>query len=238
MLKLAGKTVRYGRVTALDGVTLRIADGARVAVTGPNGAGKTTLLKALAAAARVSGARRPAVAVVPQDIPATLALTVREFVMLGRTAHLSPWRAPSRDDTAAVDAALAATDTAALAARRLNAVSGGERQRLALALALATEAPCLLLDEPAAHLDFRRRDDLFDLLARTGKTVVAVVHDLPFDTAFFTRVILLSGGRIVADGAPDAVLTAANVSAAYGTPAAIVMQRTARRAVANASVRL
>ena len=221
MRELVEKTVRYGQVVALDGVSVRIAPGERVAVAGPNGAGKTTLLKAL---------RGDDTAVVPQTIPADLPLRARDFVMLGRTANLSPWRAPSRADEEAVDRALAATDTTTLAGRRMDAVSGGERQRLALALALATEAPCLLLDEPTAHLDFRRRDELFALLARLGRTVVVAIHELPFDTDFFTRVILMSAGRIVADGAPDDVLTEANVSAAYGVPVSLVSLRTARLA--------
>ena len=221
MRELVEKTVRYGQVVALDGVSVRIAPGERVAVAGPNGAGKTTLLKAL---------RGDDTAVVPQTIPADLPLRARDFVMLGRTANLSPWRAPSRADEEAVDRALAATDATTLAGRRMDAVSGGERQRLALALALATEAPCLLLDEPTAHLDFRRRDELFALLARLGRTVVMAIHELPFDTDFFTRVILMSAGRIVADGAPDDVLTEANVSAAYGVPVSLVSLRTARLA--------
>lgn len=223
MRELTDMTVRYGKIVALDNISVRIADGERVAVAGPNGAGKTTLLKAL------GGSRSCAtVAVVPQTIPADLPLRARDFVMLGRTARLSPWRAPSRADEAAVDRALAAVDAAALAGRRMDAVSGGERQRLALAMALATEAPCLLLDEPAAHLDFRRRDELFALLSRLGKTVVMAIHELPFDTDFFTRVILMSAGRIVADGAPDDVLTAANVSAAYGVPVSVIARRTAK----------
>ena len=219
MRELVDKTVRYGQVVALDGVSVRIAPGERVAVVGPNGAGKTTLLKAL---------RGDDTAVVPQTIPADLPLRARDFVMLGRTANLSPWRAPSRADEEAVDRALAATDTTPLAGRRMDAISGGERQRLALALALATEAPSLLLDEPTAHLDFRRRDELFALLARLGRTVVMAIHELPFDTDFFTRIILMSAGRIVADGAPDDALTEANLTTAYGVPVSVVSRLSAR----------
>ncbi|MBQ6338176.1 MAG: ABC transporter ATP-binding protein [Kiritimatiellae bacterium] len=221
MRELVDKTVRFGPVVALDGVSVRIADGERVAVVGPNGAGKTTLLKALCG---------DGTAVVPQTIPADLSMRARDFVMLGRTANLSPWRAPARADEEAVDRALAAVDATALAARRMDAVSGGERQRLALAMALATEAPCLLLDEPAAHLDFRRRDELFALLARLGRTVVMAIHELPFDADFFSRVILMSAGRIVADGAPDDVLTETNVSVAYGVPVSVVSRRAAQLA--------
>ena len=226
MREIVEKTVRYGSIVALDGVSLRIADGERVAVAGPNGAGKTTLLKALCDNAAETAALH-SVAIVPQTIPTDLPMRARDFVMLGRTANLSPWRAPSRTDEEAVDRALAAVDATALAGRRMDAVSGGERQRLALAMALATEASCLLLDEPAAHLDFRRRDELFALLLRLGKTVVMAIHELPFDTGFFTRVVLMSAGRIVADGAPDEVLTEANISAAYGVPVKVVSRRAA-----------
>ena len=218
MRELEGRTVRYGTVVALDNVSVRISDGERVAVVGPNGAGKTTLLKAL---------RGADAAVVPQTIPADLAMRARDFVMLGRTPRLSPWRAPARADAAAVDRALAAVDATPLAGRRMDAVSGGERQRLAVALALATEAPCLLLDEPAAHLDFRWRDELFALLKRLDKTILMALHELPFDTDFFTRVILMAEGRIVADGTPDDVLTEKNLARAYGVPVRIVSRRTA-----------
>lgn len=226
MRELLDVTVRYGNIVALDNVSVRIADGERVAVVGPNGAGKTTLLKALGNNA-AGTAPLHNVAVVPQTLPADLHLVARDFVMLGRTAHLSAWRAPSRADEDAVDRALAAVDATDLAGRRMDAVSGGERQRLALALALATEAPCLLLDEPVAHLDFRRRDELFALLARLGKTILMALHELPFDTDFFTRVILMSAGRIVADGTPDEVLTEANLTAAYGVPVSVASRRSA-----------
>ena len=226
MRELLDVTVRYGNIVALDNVSVRIADGERVAVVGPNGAGKTTLLKALGNNA-AGTAPLHNVAVVPQTLPADLHLVARDFVMLGRTAHLSAWRAPSRADEDAVDRALAAVDATDLAGRRMDAVSGGERQRLALALALATEAPCLLLDEPVAHLDFRRRDELFALLARLGKTILMALHELPFGTDFFTRVILMSAGRIVADGTPDEVLTEANLTAAYGVPVSVASRRSA-----------
>ena len=209
MPEIRNRTVRYGQVVALDDVTFAVNPGDRVAVVGPNGSGKTTLLRALAG---------PGTAVVPQNVPADLALRCREFVMLGRTKHLSAWHAPSLADEEAVDRALSAVDATDLAARRMDAISGGERQRLAIALALATEAPVLLLDEPAAHLDFRRRDELMSLLARLDRTVVMATHELPFDTEFFTRAVLLSHGRIVAEGRPEAVLTPNRISATWGVP--------------------
>ena len=224
MPEIRNRTVRYGQVVALDDVTFAVRPGEHVAVIGPNGSGKTTLLRALAG---------PDTAVVPQSVPTDLALRCRDFVMLGRTAHLSAWRAPSRADEEAVDRALTAVDAADLAARRVDAISGGERQRLAIALALATEAPVLLLDEPAAHLDFRRRDELMALLARLDRTVVMTTHELPFDTDFFTRAVLLAHGRIVAEGRPEDVLTADRIAAAWGVPVELRTVRAAHRLVVS-----
>ena len=206
MLEISDRTVRYGGVTALDGVSLRIADGERVAVCGPNGAGKSTLLRELCG---------PDAVFVPQQTPEDLALTARDFVMLGRTARLSPWRRPAMSDREAVDRAFASVGAAHLADRRLDAVSGGERRRLAVALALASGASHLLLDEPCAQLDFVQRRSLYALLAGLGRTVVATVHELPFGETCFTLVVLMSRGRIVADGAPADVLTPANLSSAW-----------------------
>ncbi len=218
MLEIVNRTVRYGSVVALDDVTFAVKPGERVAVVGPNGSGKTTLLRELAGTGT---------AVVPQNVPVDLALGCRDFVMLGRTAHLSAWRAPAKADEEAVDRALAAVDAVGLAKRRMDAISGGERQRLAIALALATEAEVLLLDEPVAHLDFRRRDELMALLARLDRTVVMTTHELPFDTDFFTRAVLLAGGRVVAEGRPEEVLTAERISDAWGVPVQVSAVRTA-----------
>ena len=206
MLELRDRTVAYGRIRALDRVSLRVADGERVAVCGPNGAGKSTLLRELSGRGAVF---------VPQQTPEDLALTARDFVMLGRTARLSAWRGPAQEDRDAVARALASVDAAHLADRRMDALSGGERRRLAVALALASGAPHLLLDEPCAQLDFMQRKTLYALLARLDRTIVATVHELPFGTTCFTRVVLMSRGRIVADGAPADVLTQENLDAAW-----------------------
>ena len=227
MPEITNRTVRYGKVVALDDVTFAVHPGDRVAVVGPNGSGKTTLLHALVG---------PGTAVVPQNVPADLALRCRDFVMLGCTAHLSAWHAPSRADEEAVDRALAAVDAADLAARRMDAISGGERQRLAIALALATEEPVLLLDEPAAHLDFRRRDELTALLARLDRTVVMATHELPLDTDFFTRAVLLAHGRVVAEGRPETVLTPDRISAAWGVPVTFRSVRAAHLSAGNGDV--
>ena len=205
MLELVDCTVKYGDTVALDGVTLRIASGERVAVCGPNGAGKSTLLRALldAVLARtpaVRGAPPPAV-FVPQEPPAELdlSLTAHDYVMLGRTPYLGAWRRPAVADERAVAAALDAVGLGGFAPRRLGALSGGERRRLALALAFASGAPTLLLDEATAHFDPVCRQEVFARLAATGRTVVMTIHALPLPTPFFTRVVELAQGRLRAD---------------------------------------
>ena len=191
MLKLIHKTVRFDGVKALDDVSLSIAPGSRVALTGPNGAGKTTLLRALAEAAGEP------TAMLPQEVPAELPLTGRDYVMLGRTRFLSPWRRPSAADEEAVSSALRRVGAEAFAARRMDAVSGGERQLLALATALASGAEILLLDEPAAHLDVDRKAAFYELLGTLPATIVASLHEPP--PPLFTRVIRLDAGRVVSD---------------------------------------
>ena len=209
MISLEDRTVRFGRMTALDGVSLSIGEGERVAIVGPNGAGKTTLLKELAKAGASSR-----VAVLPQDIPPDLPLEAREYVMLGRTRFLSPWRRPSQEDEAAVTRAMERVGALDLAGRRMDEVSGGERQRLALAMALASGAEVLLMDEPVSHLDLRRKSEFYALVERLPITTVASLHELP--PPVFTRAVLMSEGRIVADGPLGSALSEANIRAAYG----------------------
>ena len=207
MLEIRNRTVKYDGVVALDDVTLRIGRGERIAVCGANGAGKSTLLRALLdeslSVPRTS--RLPLAVFVPQDMPTELeqSMTAHDYVMLGRTPYLSAWRRPSATDEAAVAEALTSVGLADFATRRLNAVSGGERRRLALALALASGAPLLLLDESTAHLDPRCRREIFELLAKTDRTVVMSIHEFPLPQGVFTRLLFLENGRIGADCVPE-----------------------------------
>ena len=209
MISLENRTVRFGRMTALDGVSLSVGEGERVAIVGPNGAGKTTLLKELAKAGTSS-----MVAVLPQDIPPDLPLEARDYVMLGRTRFLSPWRRPSDEDEESVSRALEMVGASELAGRRMDEISGGERQRLALAMALASGAEVLLMDEPVSHLDLRRKRAFYALIGKLPVTLVASLHELP--PPVFTRAVLMSEGRIVADGPLGSALSESNIALAYG----------------------
>ncbi|HYE96681.1 MAG TPA: ABC transporter ATP-binding protein [Rubricoccaceae bacterium] len=219
-----GLRVQLGHRTVLEGLSFRIGQGETVGLLGPNGAGKTTLLRVLGGLLPFDGhvallgrplrgwtdaERARAVAFVRQQLALDFGLTVEEFVLLGRTPHLG-WLAHSAAaDRAAVRAALDATDLAPLAARAVTAISGGEQQRAALAQALAQAARILLLDEPTAHLDVHHQYDLMArVAAQAGRTVVAAFHDLAFAARHAGRLLILDGGRLVADGPPSEVLTA------------------------------
>jgi iron complex transport system ATP-binding protein len=153
------------------------------------------------------------VAVVPQEVSVPFPFTVRELVEMGRTPHLSGglWRSIRLADRNAVDEALEATATAALASRPVNELSGGERQRAIMAMALAQHPDYLLLDEPTTHLDIQHQAEVLDLLARLNRerriAVLATMHDLNLAALYFDRLIMLDQGRIVSSGEPSEVLS-------------------------------
>jgi cobalamin transport system ATP-binding protein len=225
----------YGARRVLDGISLAIASGEMVGVLGPNGSGKTTLLKLLsgvlagAAAVRLAGRAiedysrtelSRLVAVVPQESEVHFPFTAAEIVLMARASHHGRLALEGAADLEAARRSMAATDTESLADRWLHELSGGEKQRVMIARALAQEAEILLLDEPAAFLDLKHQLDAFDLLRRLnaerGLTVVAALHDLNVAALFFPRLVLLSAGQIFRDGAPEAVLTEANIRVVYG----------------------
>jgi iron complex transport system ATP-binding protein len=223
----------------LEDVSLTVRAGEFVALAGPNGAGKSTLLRLLAGTlvptegvVEVDGvplrqlgrralARR--VAVLPQRLTLSFEATVEDLVFLGRTPHapaLAAFRGPSARDRAAVEEALAVTGTAPFRRRAFQELSGGEQQRVALALALAQEPEALLLDEPTSHLDPGHALEILDLVAglhtRRGVTVVAVFHDLNLAALYAERLVLLHRSRVAADGTPGDVLRSAALLAAFG----------------------
>jgi len=227
----------HGEVVALNGVDLEAPSGEIRALLGPNGAGKSTLLRVLCGLARPSGgdvqvfgrpiaqwsrldlARR--VAYVPQETPSDLACTVEELVLLGRTPHLGGGLAIERpEDREAAESALRKVDAWALRGRLLSEISGGERQRVVVARAIAQGADILLLDEPAAFLDVRHQVAVYELLAHLahseGKAVLTAMHDLNLACAYADSVVLLDRGRSVAAGPPRSALTYARVREVYG----------------------
>jgi iron complex transport system ATP-binding protein len=158
-------------------------------------------------------------AVVPQEPTTPPWLTVAEYVLLGRTPHLGPLAKEGRRDREAAARALARLDLLEYQSRRLGTLSGGERQRAVVARALAQEAVVVLLDEPTAALDIGHQQQALDLLdalrGETGLTLVAAMHDLTLAAQYADRMVLLDGGRLVADGPPADVLTESAIAQHY-----------------------
>jgi iron complex transport system ATP-binding protein len=238
LLKAERLTVRRGGRPVLDDVNFELQPGELVVLCGPNGAGKSTLLQVLA------GLRSPdagSLRTPPPHQRGYLAQTealpadwqVRHVVELGRLPHLAWWGSPGPVDARAVQTALTATNTAALAGRRLAELSGGEQQRVALARALAVEPQVLLLDEPTNHLDLDHQAELWATLRQqtaAGVGVLAVMHDLGWATRA-DRVVLLGSGRVVASGAPAEVLQEAHLQACFRTHLEVLRAPSGRLAV-------
>jgi iron complex transport system ATP-binding protein len=242
ILEAEGLTVRYPATArpALDGVSCRVGASELVAVAGPNGSGKTTLVRALSGlvrpergAVRVQGRALAewgrselarVLAVVPQREEIVFPLRVDEAVMLGRYARLGSLAAPAAADRAAVQSALERCDADALAARSIDALSGGEWQRVRLARALAQEPAVLVLDEPTASLDVRHEMELLELIRRLvdqGLAGLVITHELNLAARYADRILLLSEGHVVAEGTPREVLVEATLSRVFQWPVAV-----------------
>ncbi|SNR90235.1 iron complex transport system ATP-binding protein [Humidesulfovibrio mexicanus] len=217
----------------LHGVSLTLSPGEVLAVLGPNGAGKSTLLRCLAGALSPRGQieldgrpllsvppgeRARLLAFVPQHIPPRLPMTVFEAVLLGRRPYLS-WR-PRPQDLEAVWEGLSLLGLEDLAQREFSEISGGQRQKAALARALAQESRLLVMDEPTSSLDLRHQLEVMTLLCaqaeRRDTGVILAVHDLNLAARFAHRAILLHEGRVEADGPPSEVLTEESIRRVYG----------------------
>jgi iron complex transport system ATP-binding protein len=237
-LQLDGLSVQIGGRMIVTGIDVTVPDGGFAGLLGPNGSGKSTILKAVyrvhrPAAGRVlldgadllalrarDAARR--VAVVAQETTAEFDFTVAEMVMIGRTPHKSPFDRDTTADRDAVQQAMTRTGCAQLADRSFNTLSGGEKQRVLIARAIAQGADHLILDEPTNHLDIRYQVEVMELVAGLGVTVLAALHDLSLAALFCDTVHLLAGGRIVAGGHPETVITAATVRQVYGADVLII----------------
>ncbi|WP_254767961.1 heme ABC transporter ATP-binding protein [Salinilacihabitans rarus] len=232
--------VSFGDVPVLDGVSLAVEPGEFVGLIGPNGAGKTTLLRTLSGAVspaagrvavdgvdlhdRSSRASSRLVSVVPQDTTLSFSFDVRSVVEMGRYPHRSRFSGPTPTDRERVDRALERTGTVDLADRPIDAVSGGERQRVLLARALAQDAPIMLLDEPTASLDVNHQVETLELvrdLVDEGRTVVAAIHDLELAARYCDRLVALADGAVLDAGAPASVLTSETLAAAFDATAAV-----------------
>jgi len=233
----------------LERVSFDVRERTIVGLLGPNGSGKTTLLRlmsgtlsALDGRVTIDGAdaaklpRRDLarqIALVPQDTQTTFDFTVLDMVLMGRYPHLGTFELEDARDLAIARDALAAVGTADLQSRQFGTLSGGEKQRVVIAAALAQAANALLLDEPTASLDLRYQLEIGALLTRLnrerGTTMVLSTHDLNLAAALCSELVLLRDGRVVATGPVGEVLTPANIRAVYDVEADIEFHRRAGR---------
>ena len=268
MTRLRGHdlTLGYDGHVVTRELSVAVPDGGFTAIVGPNACGKSTLLRALARmlkpregtvlldgaaiGSRTTREVAKQLGLLPQSATAPDGITVADLVARGRHPHQSLLRPWSRDDARAVREAMARTDVEALADRPVDELSGGQRQRVWLAMALAQETPLLLLDEPTTFLDIAHQLEVLDLCAElheSGRTLVAVLHDLNHACRYATHLIAMRDGAIVAEGAPEAIVDAALVERVFGlrcqvvpcpetgAPMVVPAARRARRVAVNGS---
>lgn len=221
-LEARGVTVQIGQRTILRDIDLTVPPGGRLALVGPNGSGKSTLIRTLAGllpamAGRVSlddadihsmTSRRRAqlIAVVSQEEQPLADQRAGEYVALGLTPHLNPWRGPNREQRRVVRDALERVGMSDFADRPMGQMSGGERRRVILARGLAQGSPVLFLDEPTNHLDIAQQLALLHLIRGLRKTIVAAVHDLDLASAYFDEMVVLAEGSALTTGPSAEVL--------------------------------
>jgi iron complex transport system ATP-binding protein len=239
-ITLDGVSADLGRRPVLQDISATLAPGALIGIVGPNGAGKSTLLRAMlgliptsGGAVRLDGTavtdmRRGDIArllaYLPQGQTLHWPLSVERLVALGRLPHLTPMSRLAEADSQAIERALERADVGHLRHRVATELSGGERARALLARTLAVEAKGLVADEPLASLDPGHQIDVMEMLkreAREGALVVTVLHDLTMAARYCDRLLLMDGGRLVADGQPLEVLTRDHLASVYGIEAMI-----------------
>lgn len=238
LLDIAGLHLTLEGATILRGLDLAIEAGEAVSIVGPNGAGKSTFLKCLAGIHRhwagdIRLTGRPLLGIPPRKLARTVSyvpqaqwadmpFTVHEFVLMGRYPHLSPFSTYGTEDREAVEQALTETGTRGLRNRLVHTLSGGERQNVYIAAALAQEADVLLLDEPTAFLDYRHQIDILATIARinreASKTVITVNHDVNAAVRNSDRILALKDGETAFLGTSDDFLRREVLESVFDTP--------------------
>jgi len=236
MLRLENITLGYDRQVILRDISLSARRGEVVGIIGPNGSGKSTLLRGIcrilqpksgrvliddsdiAKMSRIEIARL--LAIVPQAPSLPETFTAFEIVLMGRSPHLKRFRFESKKDFDIAWWAMGITGTQEIAERQIDQISGGQKQLLTIARAMAQEPQLILLDEPTAYLDINHQAETLDFIKKLcyehNLAAVAVLHDLNLAAQYCDRLVLLSEGRVYAEGSPDEVITEGNIREVYG----------------------
>ena len=241
IIELKNLSIGYGNKSVLQDVNAKINKGEIVGIIGCNGAGKSTLLKTIhGLLPKQSGeilyfgrklesfsekelARE--VAYLQQNVEVGFGYTGKDIVLAGRYPYMKWWKGESISDEELALKCMEYTGTKELAERPVNEVSGGQKQRILLAKVLAQQTPILFLDEPTTGLDMVYQEEIFRFskaLAKMGKTILMVVHELNLAAKYCSRIILLGEGTVIADGRPDNVFTEKILSKAYNAPVRVI----------------
>ena len=238
-IEVRGLRYSYNKYKVLDGVDLDVREGEILGILGPNGCGKTTLLKNLNKNLSPEGGcimldgtdletmvKRDiakTIAAVPQTNEIRFSFTVREIVSMGRMPFQSMMSGESRDDARIIDDAIEKVGLSHLAGRHINTMSGGERQRVMIARALAQTPRILLMDEPTLHLDINTQFEALDLVhglsKESGLTVIIVSHDLPMVARYCDRIAMIHDHNVMCCGTPEEVLTPENMRTVFNVDA-------------------
>ncbi len=252
-----GVSLSIGRSRLLDDVSLKVKRGSMTAILGANGAGKTTVLKCLLGLVKPSSGRVEVngrdvnlysrvdlareLAYVPQLLNASVSFTVLDFVMMGRYAYEGGFGYQDKEGEGVAMDALQRVDMSKFIDRKLHTLSGGERQKVCLAAALAQESEILILDEPSAHLDPRQSEEVHRLLAgvaeSSGLTILTVTHDLNWAAMDYDYVFGMKDGRVVAEGLASEVITCDGLRALFGVDFTIVPHPDTERGMVVPTVR-
>lgn len=236
VIEIRNLSFAYGGKKVLKNISLTVGRGEMVGILGPNGSGKTTFLKILSGVLRgvegevalmgkgIRNYQRKdlsrVVAVVPQESQTSFPYTVAEIILMGRAGFHGPFALEGKRDLEVARECMKATETLSFVNRYLHELSGGEKQRVIIARALAQEPNILLLDEPSTFLDIRHQVQIHELARRLnhqrGLTILSSLHDLNLASLFFPRIVILREGEIYRDGRPKDVLTESTIEEVYG----------------------
>jgi iron complex transport system ATP-binding protein len=235
MIGIQNLSFSYTEELVVNEVSFSIADGEFVGIIGPNGAGKSTLLKLMDGILQSKGGRiyikekllqkytrkqlAKMIGFVPQHFTTAFSFSVSDVVLMGRYSHLSPFSSESTEDYQIIEKSMKSTDVWKFRHRQFGNLSGGEKQRVVLASALAQEPQILLLDEPTSSLDIKYQYQFYSILQELqqsrGLTIVVVTHDINLAARYCRRLILLKNGKLVDDGSPDKVITKKMMESVY-----------------------
>lgn len=242
MIEMSGVSFSYNGSKVLSGLSLAVNKKEMVGLAGPNGSGKTTIIRILSRVlaplegeVKIAGvditelARKELarlVAVVPQGSSVAFPFTVFQVVLMGRAPHLNPLSLEGEEDIEIAKEVIDLTGLTGFENRYLRELSGGEKQRVMIARALAQKPKILLMDEPTAYLDLKSQEDLFTMLERLieqfAMTVLVVSHDITLLALSVSKLMFLKGGAIYKSGSPQDVVTEKNLLDVFGTPAQII----------------